>query len=87
MVDVKTYQSKIAQYCQDSPWRTRLCSSESILLNAARKIANLQIDLIDRKINSKLITATQVMLAMVVLSLNVTKGPKSKRNRLDVEVL
>lgn len=87
MVNAETYQSKIAQHCQDSPWRARLRSSESILLNAARKIANLQIDLTDRNINSKLITVTQVMLAMMVLALNITKSPDSRRNRLDAEVL
>ena len=86
MVDTETYQSKIAQHCRDSPWRARLRSSESILLNSARKIANLQIDLTDRRVNSKLITVTQVMLAMMVIALNITKTPESRRNRLDAEV-
>ena len=86
MVDTQTYQAIITKHCPDNPWRVRLRSSESILLNAARKFGTLQVDLIDRKCNSRLITATQCMLAIVILALSITKEPESKRNRLDTEV-
>ena len=46
----------------------------------------MQIDLEDRKVHSKLITVTKVMLAMMVLALNIARNPDSRRNNLDAEV-
>jgi hypothetical protein len=86
MIDTEIYKSKVLHYCSNNQQRNRLVESERILLNSARKIANLQIDLIDRGISSHIITMTPIMLAMMILALNILKYPSAARNGSDLEV-
>lgn len=85
MIDFETYKGRVMQNCSSGQHRNRLLGSEKILLNSARKIADLQIDLLDRGITSHLITTTPIILAMIILGLNVMKYPNAARNSSDME--
>jgi hypothetical protein len=86
MIDTETYRSKVELHCQGSPWHSRMLASERILLGSARKIANLQIDLLDHGTTSQPSSMTSIMLAIVIIGLNIVKNPTSTRNRSDLEV-
>jgi hypothetical protein len=86
MVDSGLYREKVIRYCSDSQKKNRLLGSERILLKSARKIADLQIDVIDRGMTSHIITMTPVILAVIILALNVMKYPNAARNSSDMEV-
>ncbi|KAH8685361.1 fungal-specific transcription factor domain-containing protein [Tricladium varicosporioides] len=87
MIDFETYKERVAQNCSNNQHRNRLLGSEKILLNSARKIAELEIDLFDRGIRSHLITMTPIILATIILGLNMMKYPNAARNGSDMELL
>jgi hypothetical protein len=57
-----------------------------IAVKSARKIASLQLELVDKQITSRLLVATYPMLAMMVLAFNIMKHPESRFITSDLEV-
>jgi hypothetical protein len=86
MLDTQTYQATVADHCRESPLYARLSGSEKILVNSARKMANLQLDLSDKHLESRLFTASQSLFVVLILSLNIIKYPNERRVNSDLEV-
>jgi hypothetical protein len=85
MLDTQTYQATVADHCRESPLYARLSGSEKILVNSARKMANLQLDLFDKHLESRLFTASQSLFVVLILSLNIIKYPNERRIYSDLE--
>ncbi|RDW87853.1 hypothetical protein BP5796_03547 [Coleophoma crateriformis] len=86
---VMSYKAEIDLYCADDPSKVRLQSGEAICVSSARSIANIAIELSDRDIESRILTAGPLLLACVVLGISLVKYP-TKRKRLqatDFELL
>lgn len=65
LVDPKIWMAKVELLCLSSPSVPRLRSSEVILINSARKIADLLLQQIDQKAHSSILGPTVTMIAMV----------------------
>ena len=86
MLDTSTYQATVNDHCHESPLYARLAGSQKILVNSARKMADLQLDLFDRHLGSRLFTASQSIFVMLILSLNIIRYPNERRIYSDLEV-
>jgi hypothetical protein len=86
LVDPNTYKAKVELLCLNSPSRPRLRSSEVILINSARKIADLLLRQIDQKANSRILGPTTSMIALMILGCHIMKDAGERRNRADLEV-
>ncbi|KAM3066787.1 hypothetical protein ACMFMG_011856 [Clarireedia jacksonii] len=87
MLDTQTYQATVDDHCRESPLYARLSGSEKILINSARRMANLQLDLSDKHLESRLFTASQSLFVVLILSLNIIKHPSERRVYSDLELL
>jgi len=87
MLDAESYQTKVELHCQNSPSTSRLRISESISINSVRKIAVLHIDLIDKQSQSRILTMTEVMPAIIILGFHIMRYSGECRNRADLELL
>ncbi|RDW84251.1 hypothetical protein BP6252_01841 [Coleophoma cylindrospora] len=87
MVDSGRYQAAVKQHCRNSSSAARLANSERIIVQSARSIASLQMDLSDRRIVTQLLTMTPILMAIIVLGLNIMKYPTGARSRSDLEML
>jgi hypothetical protein len=86
LIDPNTYQAKVELHCLNSPAKARLRSSQVILINSARKIADLLLRLIDQNVHSRILGPTVTMVALMILGCHIMKDAGEQRNRADLEV-
>lgn len=82
----ETYECKIELLCHDNPSKARLRSSELILVNSARRIADLILHQEDQQQHSRILGPTPSMMALMILGCHLMKDVGEKRNRADLEV-
>ena len=81
-----SFEAEVASQCADDPSQFRLRRGESICVNSARAIARLTLELADRKINSRLLTAGPPLLACIVIAISLMKNSSSRLQAADLEV-
>ena len=84
---VATFESEVSAHCTDHDSQFRLKKGESICVNSARSIARLTVELVDRKVNSRLLTVSCPLLACIVLSVYLMKTSSSRMQASDLELL
>lgn len=77
---------EVANHCFDDSARLRLQAGEAICVSSARSIARLGIELSDRNIQSRILTAGPYLLACIVLGISLMKNPGSRIMAADLEV-
>jgi hypothetical protein len=70
----------------DNDARYRLKGGEAICVSSARAVARITIELLERKINSRIISAGPALLACVVLATYIVKNPAGRMQLSDLEV-
>ncbi|KAM3064988.1 hypothetical protein ACMFMF_011459 [Clarireedia jacksonii] len=81
-----TFSAEVADHCFDDSARLRLQAGEAICVSSARSIAKLGIELLDRNIQSRILTAGPYLLACIVLGISLMKNPGSRIMAADLEV-
>ncbi|KAF8858819.1 hypothetical protein BDZ45DRAFT_673749 [Acephala macrosclerotiorum] len=87
LLDPNTYLAKVELHCLNSPSISRLRSSEVIIINSARRIADLLLRLIDQNVHSTILGPTVTMMAIIILGRHIMKDAGERRNRADLELL
>lgn len=80
------YLAKVDLHYLNSPSISRLRGSEVILINSARKIADLLLRLIDQNVHSTILGPTVTTMAIMILGCHIMKDAGERRNRADLEV-
>jgi hypothetical protein len=80
------FQSEVDKHCSEEPSRLRLRGGEEICISSARSIAKLAIELSDRGIESRILTAGPILLACIVLGISLLKNPGRRLKGADLEV-
>ena len=80
-----TFQSEVAKYNFDDSSKLRLLAGEAICVNSARSIARLTIELSDRNVQSRIMTAGPPLMACIVLGISVIKNAGSRSMAADLE--
>ncbi|KAK6001638.1 hypothetical protein QM012_002128 [Aureobasidium pullulans] len=80
-------QKEIDKVLPDNDARYRLKGGEAICVSSARAIARITIELLERKINSRIISAGPALLACVVLATYIVKNPGGRMQLSDLELL
>jgi hypothetical protein len=81
-----TFLAEVAKHCSDDSARLRLQAGEAICVSSARSIVRLGIELLDRNIQSRILTAGPYLLACIVLGISLMKNPSSRIMAADLEV-
>jgi hypothetical protein len=79
-------QQEIDRVLPDNDARYRLKGGEAICVSSARAVARITIELLERKINSRIISAGPALLACVVLATYIVKNPAGRMQLSDLEV-
>lgn len=79
-------QQEVDKLMPDNPARVRLKNGETICVGSARLIAKIAIELLDRKLESRLLTAGPGLLACIVLAVYIVKNPGGRMQISDLEV-
>ena len=79
-------KDRIDEYCPGTPWGDRLRFSLCICAASARAMLKGLSDLLLYSKLSRLITVNQIVLAVLVLGIYVTKTPTSLMNDSDIAV-
>ncbi|KAK0102121.1 hypothetical protein ONS96_006085 [Cadophora gregata f. sp. sojae] len=82
-----TFQSEVAKYTFDDSSKLRLLAGEAICVNSARSIARLTIELSDRNVQSRIMTAGPPLMACIVLGISCIKNVGSRSMAADLELL
>ncbi|KAG9532305.1 hypothetical protein KCU93_g1119, partial [Aureobasidium melanogenum] len=80
-------QREIDKVLPDNDARYRLKGGEAICVSSARAIARITIELLERKIDSRIISAGPALLACVVLATYIVKNPGGRMQLSDLELL
>lgn len=83
---ISSFRSEVDLYCSDDPSRIRLQSGEAICISSARSIAKLAIELTDQNNESRIINASPILLACVVMGVSLVKNPGRRMQATDLEV-
>lgn len=86
MSEVNWLKGRISEFCAGTPWGDRLKFSLCIGAASARTILKALNDLLLYSKMSRIITANQTLLAILVLGIYVTKIPESLMNDSDLAV-
>lgn len=81
-----TFQSEVAKYFLDDSSKLRLLAGEAICVNSARSIARLTIELSDRGVQSRILTAGPPLMACIVLGISLIKNSGSRSMAADLGV-
>lgn len=81
------FEAEVDKQCGNEPSRFRLKGAESICIKSARAIARITMELADRRIGSRILTAGPPLLACIVIAIYLTKLPKSRMQASDLELL
>lgn len=79
-------QREIDKALPDNDARYRLRGGEAICVSSARAIARITIELLERKIDSRIVSAGPALLACVVLATYIVKNPGGRMQLSDLEV-
>ncbi|KFY69194.1 hypothetical protein V496_00445 [Pseudogymnoascus sp. VKM F-4515 (FW-2607)] len=82
-----TFQSEVAKYFLDDSSKLRLLAGEAICVNSARSIARLTIELSDRGVQSRILTAGPPLMACIVLGISLIKNSGSRSMAADLGLL
>ncbi|KAI4724518.1 hypothetical protein E4T49_07749 [Aureobasidium sp. EXF-10728] len=80
-------QREIDKVLPDNDARYRLKGGEAICVSSARAVARITIELLERRIDSRLISAGPALLACVVLATYIVKNPGGRMQLSDLELL
>lgn len=83
---ISSFRSEVDLYCSEDPSRTRLQSGEAICISSARSIAKLAVELADQNIESRIMNASPLLLACIVLGISLVKNPGRRMQATDLEV-
>lgn len=83
---VAALQQEIDRLLPDEESRFRLRGGETICASSARAIALITVDLCDRNLDSRSLSAGPALLACVVLAIYIVKNPGGRMQLADVEV-
>jgi len=78
IVPTTTFQSEVSKHSFDDSSRLRLLAGEAICVSGARTIARLTIELSDRSVESRILTAGPQLLACIVLGISLIKNTSSR---------
>jgi hypothetical protein len=79
-------QQEIDRVLPDNDARYRLKGGEAICVSSARAVARITIELLERKIDSRLLSGGPALLACVVLATYIVKNPAGRMQLSDLEV-
>jgi Fungal specific transcription factor domain/Fungal Zn(2)-Cys(6) binuclear cluster domain len=79
------FELEVTNNCSDDPSQFRLRGGEAICVNSARSIAKLTIEISDRNVESRILTATPSLLACIVLAISLMKNPGSRMQSTDLQ--
>jgi hypothetical protein len=77
---------RINEHCAGTPWKDRLLFSLCIGAASGRHMLKAFNDLLMYSKPSRLVTSNQIVLAVLVLGIYVTKVPTSRMNESDIAV-
>ncbi|KAI4738636.1 hypothetical protein E4T50_10902 [Aureobasidium sp. EXF-12298] len=80
-------QQEIERVLPDNDARYRLKGGEAICVSSARAVARITIELLERKIDSRLLSGGPALLACVVLATYIVKNPAGRMQLSDLELL
>ncbi|KAL2061985.1 hypothetical protein VTL71DRAFT_7363 [Oculimacula yallundae] len=84
---VATFKSEVAKHTFDPSFKLRLLAGEAICVSSARSIARLTIELADRNVQSRIMTAGPPLMACIVLSISIIKNAGNRSMTSDLELL
>ncbi|OBW66625.1 MAG: DUF500-domain-containing protein [Aureobasidium pullulans] len=84
---ITALQREIDKLLPDNDARYRLRGGEAICVSSARAVARITIELIERKLDSRLLSAGPALLACVVLATFIVKNPGGRMQLSDLELL
>lgn len=79
-------QREIDKLMIDNDARYRLRGGEAICVSSARAVARITVELLERRLDSRLLNATPAFLACVVLATYIVKNPGGRMQVSDLEV-
>lgn len=79
-------RNRVGHLCAGTPWKSRLRYCLCIGAASARASLKAMNDLLLYSERSRLITANQIMLSVLVLAIYVTRIPTSRMNESDLAV-
>ncbi|KAH7313057.1 fungal-specific transcription factor domain-containing protein [Rhexocercosporidium sp. MPI-PUGE-AT-0058] len=82
-----TFQSEVTKHNFDDSSKLRLLAGEAICVSSARSIARLTIELSDRNVQSRILTAGPPLMACIVLGIALIKNAGSRSMAADLELL
>ncbi|KAI5239349.1 hypothetical protein E4T42_08711 [Aureobasidium subglaciale] len=82
---IAALQREIDKVLPENDARFRLRGGEAICVSSARAVARIIIELLERKIDSRLLSAGPVLLACVVLATYIVKNPGGRMQLSDLE--
>ena len=86
IVPTSTFQSEVVKHSFDDSSRLRLLAGEAICVSSARSIARLTMELSDRNVQSRILTAGPQLLACIVLGISLIKNTRRRIMAADLEV-
>lgn len=81
------FEAEVMRQCPDEPSKYRLKGGETICVKSARSIARLMMELADKRLESRIITAGPAMLACIVIAIHLAKNPGARMQAADLELL
>ncbi|KAH6717199.1 fungal-specific transcription factor domain-containing protein, partial [Leptodontidium sp. MPI-SDFR-AT-0119] len=82
-----TFHSEVTKHSFDDSSKRRLLAGEAICVSSARSIARLTIELSDRNVHSRILTAGPPLMACIVLGISLIKNAGSRSMAADLELL
>jgi hypothetical protein len=80
-------QREIDKLVPDNDARFRLAGGEAICVSSARAIASITVQLLERRLDSRLLSGGPALLACVVLAIYIVKNPAGRMQLSDLELL
>jgi hypothetical protein len=80
------FHSEVTKHSFDDSSKLRLLAGEAICVSSARSIARLTIELSDRNVQSRILTAGPPLMACIVLGISLIKNAGSRSMAADLEV-
>jgi hypothetical protein len=79
-------QREIEKLVPENDARFRLGGGEAICVSSARAVAKITVELLERRLDSRLLSAGPALLACVVLATYIVKNPAGRMQLSDIEV-
>lgn len=81
-----TFRLEVTKHSFEDSSKLRLLAGESICVSSARSIARLAIELSDRNVQSRILTAGPPLMACIVIGISLIKNTGSRIMAADLEV-